>query len=285
MKPKPHVSEKKKKQIKELEKLFIEWPIIGIVDMSSLPGAQLQKIRNSTKKDFKILMAKKRLIKLAIENIKDKKKNIAELENYLEGIPALIFTKLNPFKLYSLVQKNKSNAPIKPGQLAPRDIVIPPGPTPFAPGPMIGEFTSMGIKSGVEAGKIAIKQEFSAAKEGQPVDAKIAGLLMKLGMEPMEIGLNVKAVYEDGDIFKKDVLAVDEKEYFKNIVKAASWAFNLAVEAGYPTKQTIKLMLMKAARETKALAREAGIPTRDNVGELLSKAEAQASSLKAGLDI
>jgi large subunit ribosomal protein L10 len=250
-KPKAHVSEKKKKQTKELEKLFTDWPVIAIVDMSGLPGAQLQKIRNNTKNELRILVTKKRLIKLAIEAIKEKKKNIADFEQCLTGIPGLIFTKLNPFKLYQLLLRNKSSASIKPGQLAPHDLIIPAGPTPFTPGPMIGELTSMGIKSGVEGGKIAIKQEFTAAKTGEPVNMKIASLLMKLGVEPIEIGLNLTAVYDEGIIFKKDVLAID-----------------------------INSMLSKAIAEARALSLEQGIITKETIEELLSRANAQALSLK-----
>jgi len=65
-------------------------------------------------------------------------------------MPALLFTKENPFKLYNKLQKSKSSAPAKAGQTAPSEIVVPKGPTPFAPGPIIGELGALGIKTAVE---------------------------------------------------------------------------------------------------------------------------------------
>ncbi|MBI2112759.1 50S ribosomal protein L10, partial [Candidatus Woesearchaeota archaeon] len=37
-----------------------------------------------------------------------------------------------------MLEKNKSNAPAKPGQVAPKDITVKAGATSFAPGPIIG---------------------------------------------------------------------------------------------------------------------------------------------------
>ena len=36
-----------------------------------------------------------------------KKENITDLEQYLRGMPALLFTKDNPFALFSTLKKNK----------------------------------------------------------------------------------------------------------------------------------------------------------------------------------
>ena len=78
--------------------------------------------------------------------------------------------------------------------------------------------------------------------------------MARLGIEPMEIGINVLAALENGIIYGKDVLSVDEEEYKKNIVAAFNSALNLAVKIGYTTKDNIKVFISKAVRESKALA-------------------------------
>jgi len=280
-----HVADWKKEVVKKLEKVFKEYPIIAVVNMEQLPGAQLQKMRINLKDKVLIYMAKKRLIKIVLERIKGDLKGIEKLEESLKGIPALLFTKENPFKLYKLLQKSKSPAFAKPGQLAPRDIVIPAGPTPFGPGPMIGELGQMGVKSAIEGGKITIKQPFTAAKKGEPIPENICGLFQKMDIAPMEIGLNLVAAYEDGTVFGEDTLAIDEDKFIAQISDGARWAFNLAVEAGYFTKETVEVMLTKAARETRALAIEQGILTKDTASDVVAKANAQAASLKAELKL
>jgi len=196
-------------------------------------------------------MDKRRIIKLAIDN--SKKENIKELEKNLEGMPALIFTKENPFNIYKILQKSKSSAPAKPGQKAPKDIIVPAGPTSFAPGPIIGELGQAGIKAGIDGGKVAIKADSLVAKKGEPIKEGVAKVLTRLGIEPMEIGLNLVAVYEDKIIYSNDVLAIDEDEYIGRVSEASSYAYNLAFEIKYPIQEIIEMLLAKAEMEAKSL--------------------------------
>src|SRR3989344_8566689 len=116
-------------------------------------------------------------------------------------MPALIMTELDPFRLYKLLKSSKSPAFAKPGNVLPKDAMVKAGPTNFTPGPIIGELGKFGIKAGVEAGKIVIKEDKVVARAGQKVDAKMAELLIRLDIKPMEIGLNVVACYDRGTIF------------------------------------------------------------------------------------
>ena len=280
-----HVAEYKKDIVNKIVNLIAEYPIIGIVNMENLPAPQLQTMRAQLRGKFFITMTKRRLIKIALEQTKSKKKDIEKLEEYLGGEPALIFTKENPFKLSKTLQKSKSPAPAKAGQTAPRDITINKGPTSFAPGPIIGELALAGIKSGVEGGKVAIKDDTVIVKAGEKIKPKVAEILIRLGVQPMEVGLDLVAVYENGLIYKRDILSVDEKEYLRRLSNAARWAFNLAVEAGYPTKQTIQVLLGKAHNEAKNLGVAQNIFDSGIVEVLLGKAEQQMLSLKTAANI
>lgn len=244
----------KKQEVEEIKQLLEEYPVIGIVDGTSLPSMQLQKIRFKLKPDFLIRMTKARLLKLAIEQVKTKKPGIEKLESYIRyKIPLLIFSRKDSFKLSSLLIKNRSSAAAKPGQIALNDIVIPAGPTEFTPGPIIGELGQAGLKTAVEGGKIAIKEDKLVVKEGQVINDKVATVLSKLGILPMKIGINLVATYDNGSVFEKSVLNIDEETYINNIKLATMNAFNLAFNIGYPTKENIKLMIMKAELEEKAI--------------------------------
>ena len=280
-----HVAEYKKEIVSDLINLMTEYPIIGVVNMENLPAPQLQKMRAQLRGNFYITMTKRRLIKLAIEQVKSSRKGIEQLENHLGGMPALIFTKENPFKLSRTLQRNKSPAPAKAGQTAPRDIIIPKGATPFAPGPIIGELAMAGIKSGVEGGKVAIKEDSLVAKSGEKIKPKVAEILTRLGIQPMEVGLDLVAVYENGLIYGRDVLSVDEKEYLGRLGNAARWAFNLAVEASYTTKDTIKVLIGKAHNDAKGLGVSQRIFDSVIIDILLGEAEQQMLSLKSTANI
>ncbi|HLD79846.1 MAG TPA: 50S ribosomal protein L10 [Candidatus Nanoarchaeia archaeon] len=272
-------SEQKKKLVQQLVHDIEHHPIVGVVNLENLPAQQLQVMRSMLKsKGVKLSMARKRLLYLALSQ--SKKKDLDKLTAKIKGMPALIFTKDNPFALNTLIVKNKSEAPAKAGQTAPRDIVVKAGPTSFAPGPIISELAAVGIKTKVNAGKLEIIQDATVAKEGDVISAKVAETLKRLDIKPMEVGLNLVAVWEDGLVFDSKQLHIDEKEYAQNITQAATWAMNLAVEAAYTTSETTELLLQKAFREAKAVGVEYAIVTKETGEEIIARSERQALSLK-----
>ncbi len=271
----------KKSAIADVKSLLSQHSIVGVVNMEGLPTATVQKMRSMLRaKNIALKMAKKRLLKIAFEESESQIPGISQLSEYLKGMPAVICTNDNPFKLYKMLQANKSSAPAKGGQEAPANIVVPEGPTEFAPGPIIGELGKFGIKAGIDGGKVAIKADATVAKEGDIISADLAAILTRLGIEPMEIGLDLRAAFEGGTIFTKDILAVDEQEYIDNITQAHRWAFNLAIESAICTPETTDLLIGKAFSEAKSLALEQCIVSKDVIDELVTKAEQHALSLK-----
>lgn len=278
---KAHVSEAKKKTVAELAKLIKDHSIVGIVDMENLPARQLQNMKAKLRATVVLRMSKKRLIRLAIEKVKGDKKGIEQLEEHFKGMPALICTEQSPFQLFKTLKKNKSSAPAKAGQTAPQDIKVKAGPTPFAPGPVIGELGNLGIKSKIENNKIVITEDTIVAKEGDEISEKLAGILTRLDIKPIEVGLNLVAVYDHGDILTKEVLDIDEEKYLADMRKAHSEAFTLAKEIGYPAEGVVDLLLAKVHNEAKTLALEQNIVNDETKELLMQKAENSAKSLKS----
>ncbi len=250
-KPQAYVSDKKKQIVQDLLKELEQYPIVGLVDMENLPSPQLQKMKQSLRGKVVLRMTKKSLIKIALKNSKT---GVAPLAEKIRGMPALILTKENPFKLYKLLAASKSPAPAKAGQTAIKDVMVTAGKTSFAPGPIIGELGQLGIKAGIEDGKVAIKQDKLLVKEGEVFTRKIAETLTRLGILPMEVGLNVVAVFENGTIFDRKVLEIDDKQVIADLVRLHNESINLAVKIGYSTKDTINIMIQKAHREAEAIA-------------------------------
>jgi len=274
------IPEYKKNIVDEMSDLIRESSIIALVNMSDIPAPQLQAMRREMKGKISIYMTKKRLMKIALDKSKNEKKNVEALANYFEGMPAFIFSNENPFKLSRLLQKSRTKAPAKAGQIAPSDIVINKGPTPFAPGPIISELGSIGLKVGVEGGKIAVKADTVIAKKGEKIKPKVAEILARLDIRPMDIGLGMVAAYEDGIIYTRDVLEVDEKAFNDKLNSAAVQAFNLAFNIAYTTKGNISLLIAKAFNDAKALGLSQNIFDEGIIQDLLGKAERSMLSLK-----
>jgi large subunit ribosomal protein L10 len=273
----------KKATVKKILENSKKYPIIGVLNMHGMPAAQLARMRSNLRQQVELLMCKKSLLLLAFEKLKETKPGIDKLLEKLPDMPALLFTKDNPFALYKTIKKSKSKAPAKPNQPAPFDIVVPAGPTPFAPGPVLSELAMIGIKAGVEGGKVAVKVDSTVAKEGQPIKPAVAAMLARLGIEPMEIGLDLVAVYEGGTVYPKSVLDIDEVKFMQDLSTAASWAFNLSVETVFVTTDNAETLLQKAFREAKAVGLEGGVMEPELVEELLAKAENEAKAVQSEL--
>ncbi len=280
-----HVAESKKKVVKEFSELVNSYPVIGVVNMENLPTAQLQKMREQLRDKVVIRMTKRRLINIVLNDLKEKKKGIEEMKNYLTGMPALLFTKDDPFILAKILKKSMSTAPAKAGQVAPKDIIVNAGPTPFSPGPVISELASAGIKTVIENGKIVVKSDAVVVKKGDKVSLAIAGILTRLGVEPMEVGLNLTAVYDNGTIFAKDVLDIDEEEFMGKIKTAYNSAIGLALELSFLTKETTEMMIAKAFREAKAVALSQNILADGVKEDVMAKANKEMLALKSKLNI
>ena len=248
----------KKDEAAALTKLMQDHPIIGILNVENLGAAPLAVLRGKLRKDVTIRMSKKQLIKRAIDGLNDRK-DVGKLKDSIVGMPALLLTKENPFKVAKLIKESKSKAPAKPGQTAPYDIVIPAGPTQFTPGPIISELGKAGLKTGVEDGKIVIKEDKVVAGQGDTIDQPLSELLAKFDIQPMEIGLDLVAAYEDGTIYGKDVLSVDPAEYVDMLRSAAAQSFNLSLEIAYPSKENVERLVGRAFSTAKNLALDKGL--------------------------
>ncbi|MBT4445977.1 50S ribosomal protein L10 [archaeon] len=273
------VSNAKKELVKKLSKAAIDHPVVGVVNVAQLPAQQFQKMRKTLgAKGVTIVVARKKLMIRALEA--SKQDNILKLVEKMKGIPGLLFSTSNPFVLYAILQKNKSEAPAKAGQISPKEIIVKEGATSFLPGPIISELASVGIKTKVDGGKLAIIADTVVAKEGDEISENLAAMLKRLDITPMEIGLDLVAAWESGFIFNAKDLAIDEEEFNNNIISAHQWAINLAVEIGFPTAETLPISIAKAHREAIAVAVEAAVMNDDTKETILAKAEAQADAVK-----
>jgi len=257
-------------ELEEVKNLLSKYDTICIADLTNLPSPTLQRLRKRLQDKIFIKVTKKSLISLAIEQIKEK--DLSGLKQSLENsIPALVLSNEDPFKLYKLIKENKTNAFAKPGQVAPRDIIIPAGPTNFPPGPIIGELGAVGLQTGVEGGKIAIKKDKLIVRANEIIKPEVASVLAKLGIEPIEIGLNLIASYKDKVVYGKDILDINEELYISNLRLANSQALTLAEKIGFISKENVKLLLRKAYLIGLNLSRKFNLP--EEIKKIVEKEE------------
>jgi large subunit ribosomal protein L10 len=283
-----HVASWKKEAVTALASRIAKSKVVGIIDIKGVPAPAFQTMRGNLRGKAEIVMLKNTLLKLALTEAAKDKKGVEKLVDAVNGQCAVVTSDLNPFRLFRQLDATKTKMPARGGEISPDDIEIKAGDTPFKPGPVVGELQKAGLPAAIEQGKVIIKKDKVLVKKGDKIPRDVALVLSKLSIYPLTVGLNLQAVFEEGMIYKTDVLAVDDAEYRARIQRAAMSAMNLSVFVAYPTKQSIRLMLAKAHMDSLNLAVNAQIANKDTIKLMLAKANVQmlslASKVPAALD-
>jgi len=275
-----HVAEWKYGEVKELTNLLTTKKVIGIIGIGGIPAPQMQKMRKGLYVNANVRSAKNKLIFRALDEAGKNIKGLDALKESITGQSAIIATDMNPFKLFAQIKSTRTMAPAKGGEIATYDIKVKAGDTPFKPGPVVGELQQVGIPAAIKEGKVVIKADKVVVPEGEKIPADVAQMLARLEIFPIEIGMTLNAVFENGDIFKADVLDIDIDKFMGQMRLASSNAFSLAIETGWINELTIQPLLMKAYNDAFTLAREQGIVNKETIKHLISKANANMLALK-----
>ena len=268
------LKQEKPRVVENLTEMINDYSVVGVINMRKLPARALGQMKESLRGAAVIKMSRKTMIKRALEG---SNKDVKDLE--LTAVPALLLSNENPFRLYKLIKESRTPAAARPGDLPAKDIVIQKGSTGLPPGPSISTLQKVGLKTSVQAGKIAVMADKTVCKAGEPVTQDLADVLSLLKIEPMEVGLDLVHVWEDGTVYGRDVLDISPDEYINELMIAVTKGVNLSVNIGYPTKLTAPIMIQKAFVEARTLAIEADLLEKDFIGHVLAKAARAAKML------
>ncbi len=277
-----HTKTWKTENVKMLSESIRTSRVVGIVSISGLPAPQFQQIRKKLNGVAQIHVSRAKLIKLALVEAEKDVKGLSQLEELVSrDQTAVICSNQNPFALFRTLAENRTRLAAKGGEIAPDDIEIKAGDTAFKPGPVVGDLQKAGLPASIEGGKVVIKKDKLLVKKGEVISPVIASALTKMEIFPLTASLDVKAMFEEGLLYRKEILDVDQTQFLAELALASRQALSLAVKGGYFTPESVKVMLGDAHKNAVNLSVNADIPTKETVKFLLSKASAQASALKS----
>src|SRR2546425_312890 len=257
-----HVAPYKQENVKGLVLTFERSPVIGIVNIRGIPAPQIQAMRKKLVGRAKLVVSKNNLLRIALKEAATTKKGLEGLAEVIQDQTAVVTAEINPSRLFREREATKTTARARGGERSPDDIWVGGGDTPFKPGPIVGDLQKAGVPAAIERGKVVIKKDKLLVPTGQRIPRDVAQVLARLEIFPLTVGLDLQGTYEGGMVFRRGVLAVDDVKLRTDLSIAGRHAFNLAIFAGYPTKQTIKPLLSTAFRRAIALAVESGFPTK-----------------------
>ncbi|WP_135822485.1 50S ribosomal protein L10 [Halostella litorea] len=276
-----NLPEWKREEVDDLVDLVESYESVGVVNIAGIPSRQLQDMRRGLHGTAELRVSRNTLLVRALEEVEG---GLEQLTDDIEGQVGLIGTNENPFSLYQELEASKTPAPIGAGEVAPNDIVIPEGDTGVDPGPFVGELQNVGASARIMEGSIQVTEDSTVLEQGEEVSPDLENVLNELGIEPKEVGLDLRSVVSEGVLFDPEDLDIDVEQYRSDVSTAAARARNLAVNAEYPTAQTVPTLVSKATGEAKSLGLQASIESPDLADDLVAKADAQVRALAAQVD-
>ncbi|MGA2386114.1 MAG: 50S ribosomal protein L10 [Candidatus Bathyarchaeia archaeon] len=280
--PSQQVLEEKSGEVDAIKDILKGYKSIGIASLQKVRASQLQELKKTMHGKVYLRVLKNTLMKLAIEEMN--KKDLNKLVEYLEGSNVYFFTDLNPFKLALLLDRGKVKTTAKAGDTAAMDVVVPAGNTGQPPGPIISQLNSVGLPTRIESGSVWVSKDTLVVRKGEEINERLAGVLSKLNIKAVELGISMRVVFDEGLIIVGDQLKVDVDATRRSVEQSHQEAFALALGISYPSKDTIKPLLQQAHMKAVALAVAGAIPTKDTIGDLIRKANAEMTSLSSAVD-
>ncbi|MEM3700233.1 MAG: 50S ribosomal protein L10 [Candidatus Bathyarchaeia archaeon] len=280
--PSQQILQQKISEVEEVTQLIKRHRAIGIASLQKVRASQLQEFKKNLSDKVYMRVIKNTLMRKVIEKCKEKP-NLEKLMEHLAGSNIFLFTNLNPFKLALILEKGKVRTTAKAGDIAAFDIIVPAGNTGQPPGPIISQLNAVGLPTRIESGSVWVSKDTLVARKGDVIDERLASVLSKLGIKPVEAGLSIRVIYDDGLIITQEQLRIDIKETQQTIQKAHADAFALSISCAYPTPENTVTLLQVAHQEAYALSINAAIPTKNTIADLIRRAYMEMLNLSSRL--
>ncbi|MDH3339967.1 MAG: 50S ribosomal protein L10 [Nitrosopumilus sp.] len=268
---------RKTQMYQQLQELPKKYKVIAIIKMDKVRSTQILPLRKVLKGEVEFVAIKDKVAQKALNSIDVP--GIKEIANQLEGQCMFLFTNMSPFKLNVLLAKNKVMMAARGGDIASIDIVVPAKNTGIAPGPMLTEFKEAGIPTKIDQGTIWIAKDSTPVLKGEAINEKLASILGKLDIKPVEAGISLYSALEEGAAYAAEEMVIDVEEIRTQFGQAHQEAVSLSIEAAYITSDNISQILSRAAQHARSLSVESGFMTDETKEQILQKADAQARAV------
>ena len=269
--------QKKAQMYQQMQELPKKYSVMALVRMEKVRASQLLPLRKKLLGEVEIVSIKDKIAKKAFEKLDVP--GAEKMKEMLTGQCVFMFTNMSPFKLNVLLGKNKVFLAARGGNIASIDVVVPPKNTGIAPGPMLTEFKDNKIPTKIDQGTIWILKETTPVKKGEVISTKLAALLGKLDIKPIEARIVLNSALSESILFSEEELTVDVDAFRDKIAQANQDALALATEIAYVTEDNIAQILAKASQAGISLSVEAAYVTDETKEQILQKAHSQAKGV------
>jgi large subunit ribosomal protein L10 len=266
----------KAEQIERLKREVANYSTIALIDIQKVPNALLQRLRKRIKEEGGAMYI---LRKPVIKALLEANAALAKFSHLTDRPVGLLLANSSPYELNKRVRESRRKRAAKAGEKALSDIIVPEGETDLPPGPALSELKSAGVNVQIKGGKIVVVKDSVVVKKDEVITAAKAGVLQKLGILPFESTVNLLVCYDGQYVYTPELLNID-LTLSSEIEKALRDAFNLSINANYPTPENINLLIQQAYIQSINLSLNGNLYSSSTIEQLLLSAVTQAMALE-----
>jgi len=200
-------------------------------------------------------MGKNTVIRKIVREEAQSNPKLLELLPLVQGNIGFCWTNGSLPDCRKILTSNKVPAAAKVGNYAPEDVIIPPGPTGLDPG-QTAFFQALNISTKIARGSIEIISKVILVKKGERVTASHVSLLSKLDLKPFAYGIIVTHAYENGSVYKAEVLDLSQDDLFGKWMRGVRCVAALSLAIGHPTIASLPHSISNAFRKLVAISLE-----------------------------
>ena len=213
----------------DLQDALVKYDKILFVEVDNVTSKQICIMRRMLREiDAKMIMGKNTHMKAAINDLMtepvegdedyDEKKatwkerpHLAKVKEQLRLNIGMIFTNGDLSAVKEILDTQVREAPARVGAVAPKEVVIPPGPTGMDP-KQTQFFQALNIATKIVRAQIEIVNPVTIISAGDKISQSQSVLLDRLKIKPFEYKMHIKSIMDNGKLYDAAVLSITEDD-------------------------------------------------------------------------
>lgn len=237
-------SERKCLMYSRTQELFSSHNNYMLVNVQRVKSTQLKDAKSCLDPRVKLLFAKNKIIKKALNDL-DSKKYEKLIEQLHGNVAVAFYDNVDPRSVMEVSKNHMRQANAIAGDIAPSDVIIPAGPTGLGP-EKINIFQAARMNTKINKGKIDLVSDHKLLSGGDVVTLSDANLLQMLKIKPFEFGLSLITLFEGKEIYSKELLMISNADIEKSLQDCCTSLAAISLGAGISTPASVPYEIKNA---------------------------------------
>eukprot|EP01089_Gocevia_fonbrunei_P005861 TRINITY_DN1635_c0_g1_i1.p1 TRINITY_DN1635_c0_g1~~TRINITY_DN1635_c0_g1_i1.p1 ORF type:complete len:280 (-),score=49.69 TRINITY_DN1635_c0_g1_i1:38-877(-) len=212
-------STRKASLCRQLSQQLFQNTQIVVFSIDHIPTPHIQALRSILRKQFNasLVCGKNTMMRHVFNLASAYNQKLVQLIPYLKGNVGCIFaSNCDLLLLRKIIEDFSATVNAKPGMIAPCDVAIKKGISGLTP-EKTSFFAALGISTKIVKGQVELVKDIPLLSAGEIVTESMFRLMELLKLKPFKYNMEVKALFDNGDLIDLDAIKLFELVFKKGL--------------------------------------------------------------------